>query len=113
MHLALVALRMLGAFGIGLLLGGGAIYLVGEVPPEPAVLGFLVVAYGVVGGAMLLTVAPRYGLAVLLGWAAPWLLITWVVITDEFLPYAPFPIAVTVLYVLTLIVAFLRSRRRR
>jgi hypothetical protein len=55
---------------------------------------------------------PTVGVFLLVGWAAPWLLVGWVVATAEFLPYVPFPAIVAVLYVLALGVAWYRTGHR-
>jgi hypothetical protein len=114
MPLALAALRILGGLGLGFVLGVSALRVVGEIPPDAAGMLVPIIVYGVIGGGSILAVAsPQFGVPLLLGWAAPWLLVLLVVADDGFVPYLPFPASITALYVLALGLAFYRRGHRR
>src|SRR5438067_7105086 len=89
MHLALAALRLRGAFVLGLILGASAVRVVGEISLDPVGMLVPVIIYAVVGSGILVVAPPRFGVFLLLGWAVPWLLVGLVVATDEFwVPFA-------------------------
>ena len=111
MHLALAALRILGALALGLILGVSAVQVVGVTSPDPVGVLVPVVIYGVIGCAFLVLASPRLGVCLLLGWAAPLLLVGLVVATDD--AWVTFPAITTVLYVLALGLAFYRTAHRR
>ena len=111
MHLALAALRMLGAFVLGLILGASAVRTVGEISLDPAGMLVPVIIYAVIGGGILVVAPPWFGVFLLLGWAVPWILVGMVVATDDF--WVPFAAIITALYVLALGLAFYRTRHRR
>jgi hypothetical protein len=111
MHLVLAALRVLGALALGFVLGVSAVQVVGVVSPDPVGVLVPVFVYGVIGGAFLALASPRLGICLLLGWAAPLLLVGLVVATDE--SWLTFPAITTVLYVLALGLAFYRTGHRR
>jgi hypothetical protein len=113
MHAALAALRLLGGLGLGLLLGVSALQVTGMIRPDPLGLLVPIVIYAVIGIGTLVVASPWFGVCLLVGWAAPWLLVGWVVATDEFLPYLPFPAAVTALYVVGVCLTFYRKGPRR
>ena len=111
MHLALAALRLLGALGLGLILGASAVRIVGEISLDPVGMLVPVIIYAVIGGGILVVASPRFGVFLLLGWAAPWLLVGLVVATDG--SWVPFPAIITALYVLALGLAYYRKGHRR
>jgi hypothetical protein len=111
MRLALAALRILGALGLGLILGASAIRTVGEISLDPAGMLVPVIIYAVIGGGILVVAPPKLGVFLLLGWAAPWLLVGLVVATDS--SWVPFAAIITALYVLALGLAFYRTGHRR
>jgi hypothetical protein len=113
MRLVLAVLGSLGALGLGLVLGVSALSALGAIPPHPLPLLVAVIGYAAIGGAVLAMAPPRFGVFLLLGWAAPWLLVGLVVVTADFLPFLPFPGIITAVYVLALCLAFYRAGRRR
>jgi hypothetical protein len=110
LHFALAALRILGALGLGLALGISAVQVVGEISLDPAGMLVPVIIYAVIGGGILVGAPPRFGVFLLMGWAAPWLLVGLVVATDEF--WVPFAAIITALYLLALCVAYYRTAHR-
>ena len=113
MHLALAALRILGGLGLGLILGVSAVRVVGEISPDPAGMLAPVIIYAVIGGGILVVAPPQLGAGLLLGWIAPWVLVGWVVATDDLSPWVPVPVIITLFYVLALGLAAYRSGHRR
>ncbi len=113
MRLARAVLGILGGLALGLILGVSAVRVVGVISPDAAGMLAPVIIYAVIGGGILAVASPQLGVALLVGWAAPWLLVGWVVAGDELIPYLPFPAIVTALYVLALGLAFYRTGRRR
>ena len=113
MHLALVALRILGGLGLGLILAASALRVVGVITPDVTGMLVPILIYAVIGGGILLVAPPQLGVSLLLGWLAPWLLVLLVVATDEFNPYLPFPAIITAVYVLALGLGFYRTGHRR
>jgi hypothetical protein len=111
MHLVLAALRILGAFGLGLILGASAVWVVGEISPDPAGMLVPIIIYAVIGGGILIVASPPLGVSFLLGWAVPLLLVGLVVATDD--SWLPFPAITTALYVLALGLGFYRTGHRR
>lgn len=112
MQLALAALRILGGLVLGLVLGISAIQVMGTIQPDLVGLLVPIVIYAVIGGAVVAIAPTAVGVALLVGWAAPWILVLLVVADDGVNPYLPFPGIVTVVYVLALGVAWYRSRHR-
>ncbi|HEY7067202.1 MAG TPA: hypothetical protein VII06_37415 [Chloroflexota bacterium] len=113
MHVALVALRILGGLGLGLLLGGTAVRVMGDISPDPGGMLLPIIVYAVIGGGILVVAPPLVGVCLLLGWAAPWVLVGLVVATADVGPWVPFPVSITALYVLALGLAFFRRGHRR
>jgi hypothetical protein len=113
MHLALAALGSLVALGLGLILGGSAVRVMGEISPDPGGMLLPIIIYAVIGGGILVLASPLFGVFLLLGWAVPWLLVGLVVATDDASPWVPFPVSITALYVLALGLAFYRTGHRR
>jgi hypothetical protein len=110
LHIALAALRILGALGVGLILGASAVRTVGEISLDPGGMLVPIIIYAVIGGAILVVASPRVGVFLLLGWVAPWLLVGLVVATDAV--WVPFAGIITALYVLALGVACYRTGHR-
>jgi hypothetical protein len=108
MHLVPAALRILGALALGVILGVSS---VGTISSDPARLLVLGIVYAAIGGGIIAVVSPRYGAFLLLGWAAPWLLVWLVVMTDDSIVL--FPAIITALYLLALCLSFHRARHHR
>jgi hypothetical protein len=66
MHLALAALRILGGFVLGLILGGSAVRVVGEISLDPAGMLVPIIIYAVIGGGILVVAPPHFGVSLLL-----------------------------------------------
>jgi hypothetical protein len=111
LRFALAALRVLGALGLGLGLGISSIQVTGVIEPDPSGLLVPIIIYAVIGGGVLVVASPGVGGFLLLGWAAPWLLVLLVAITD-FGAWTLFPASVTALYVLALCVSCYRNGHR-
>ena len=111
MHLVLAALRLLGAFVLGVILAVSAVRALGVAGAEPAAMLVLIVVYAAIGGSILALAPPRFGAFLLLGWVAPWLLVGLVAIDDS--TVLVFPASITALYVLALCLAAYRAARRR
>ena len=112
MHVGLAGLRYPGALGLGLILGVSAVVAVGAILPGPAGPLLLVIIYAAIGAGILTVASPSFGVFLVLGWAAPWLLVGWVAATD-LISFVPFPAIVTAVYVLSLCIAFYRAGHRR
>src|SRR3954452_4937388 len=110
LRVALAALRILGGLALGLVLGISSIDVVAKIPPDPPGLAVAVIIYAVIGGAVVILSPPVVGLFLLLGWAAPWLLVMLVVLTGD--EWVPLPAIVTALYVLALGISWYQTRRR-
>jgi hypothetical protein len=113
LNVALAAVRTMGAFVVGLVLGISSIQVAGMIRPDAPGLLVPIIVYAVIGGAVVTVLPPVAGLFLVLGWAAPWLLVGVVVITDDFAPWAPFPVGVTLIYLLALGIAWYRTAQRR
>ena len=111
MHFALPALRILGALGLGLGLGISSIQVTGLLKPDPPGLLVPIIIYAVIGGGVLVVASPGVGVFLLLGWAAPWLLVLLLAITG-FGAWTLFPASVTALYVLALCLSCYRYGHR-
>jgi hypothetical protein len=105
----IAALRSVGILVLGLVLGITSLRVVGDMRPDPAGMVVPIVGYVVIGGAALVLAPPVAGVFLLVGWAAPWLLVLLVVADEGLKPYLPFPAIVTALYVLALGLAWHRS----
>src|SRR5437764_147787 len=75
LRFALPALRVLGALGLGLGLGISSIQVTGVIKTDPPGLLVPIIVYALIGGGVLVVASPGVGGFLLLGWAAPWLLV--------------------------------------
>jgi hypothetical protein len=111
LRFALTALRTLGALGLGLGLGISSIQVAGVIKTDPVGLLVPIVIYALIGGGVLVVASPGVGVFLLLGWAAPWVLVLLVAISDLD-TWTLFPASVTALYLLALGVSCYRNSHR-